>query len=524
MIKRIKENKILLFLSILIIGIIIVLIIRFTYAYLAAAINEARENVTLSSDTTDNLKFELGNPLSINATPTTLPINGDNLVSETYAKAMLTANSTNDTAEYTYLVYFNITNNTLVYSDGSTPEVILSVTDPNGNEVTSIDGLSYGNYNGVNGFDVTTQNGIFTIATNYSIVSNSSTTITEQTWNIKLTYLNQDYDQSINFGNSMTTEVNISKNAKVFADYIMYDVYTGIDGENGLYYHDGEGTYVNVSQEAGDNSYRYSGANPNNYVCFGSDEETCVNDNLYRIIGIFDDDNDGVYNIKLIKYDYVTSDMLGTNSRDYSEYYYDTSAYKGNMDPNTIAGYTWNYDTSVSEGGSNNWTTSELNTINLNTNFLNYLKNIDDELIDMISSTTWYLGGTTDYNYTAKTFYESERNNRGYENNPTIYQAKIGLLYPSDYGYATTPNNWSLNLYNYNKKINDNWMYMGLTEYTITPRVSADNMVFLISTTGPLNSNNSAHGHAVRPVFYLDSDVIYVSGDGSEQNPFRIGL
>ena len=94
---------------------------------------------------------------------------------------MLTVNSTNDTAEYTYWVYFNITDNTLIYSDGSTPEVILSVTDPIGNEVTSIEGLTYGTYNGVTGFDVTTKKGIFTIATNYPITSNSSTNATEQT-------------------------------------------------------------------------------------------------------------------------------------------------------------------------------------------------------------------------------------------------------------------------------------------------------------------------------------------------------
>ena len=56
-------------------------------------------------------------------------------------------------------------------------------------------------------------------------------------------------------------------------DYIINEVYTGTDGESGLYYHDGVGTYG--AQEAGDNSYRYAGANPNNYVCFGSDAATC---------------------------------------------------------------------------------------------------------------------------------------------------------------------------------------------------------------------------------------------------------
>ena len=170
----------------------------------------------------------------------------------------------------------------------------------------------------------------------------------------------------------MITEVSISKNPTL-TDYIKYMVYVE-DGINGLYYHDGIGTYTNADQEAGDNSYRYAGASPNNYVCFGSDEEVCSNDNLYRIIGAFDDDNDKVYNVKLIKYDYVTSEMLGTNGRDYANNYsFYTTYYKGTMDTSTIAAYRWNYDTSINGSGSNNWITSEFNTINLNTNYWNYL-------------------------------------------------------------------------------------------------------------------------------------------------------
>mgnify|MGYP005780529795 FL=1 len=55
-------------------------------------------------------------------------------------------------------------------------------------------------------------------------------------------------------------------NPLLLAEYIINKVYTGVDGENGLYYHDGQGSYTNSDQEAGDNSYRYAGANPNNYV------------------------------------------------------------------------------------------------------------------------------------------------------------------------------------------------------------------------------------------------------------------
>ena len=196
------------------------------------------------------------------------------------------------------------------------------------------------------------------------------------------------------------------------ADYVISNVYTGVDGENGLYYHDGVGTYTNANQEAGDNSYRYAGANPNNYVCFGSVEETCPAENLYRIIGVFDDDKDSNYQIKLIKADYTTSAMLGTDGRDYyGAYSSSTSNYKGSMDTSTIVAYRWNYDTSVDEWGSNNWTTSEFNTINLNTNYWNYL---DTTWQDLIATTTWHLGGMSSYDNTAKAFYDGERNNVGY--------------------------------------------------------------------------------------------------------------
>ena len=212
--------------------------------------------------------------------------------------------------------------------------------------------------------------------------------------------------------------------APIFSDYIINDIYT-TDGENGLYYHDGD-----LANGAQDNSYRYSGANPNNYVCFGSTESPCPAENLYRIIGIFDDDKDTNYQIKLIKSDYTTSAMLGTDGRDYyGTYSYDTSNYKGSMDTSTIAAYRWNYDTSVSTYGSNNWTTSEFNKINLNTNYWNYL---GPTWQNLIAETTWHLGGMTSSSNTAKEYYDGERNNVGYSSNPTSYRDEIGLMYPSD--------------------------------------------------------------------------------------------
>ena len=309
----------------------------------------------------------------------------------------------------------------------------------------------------------------------------------------------------------------------IFSDYIIKYIYTE-DGENGLYYHDGVGTYTNANQEAGDNSYRFSGADPNNYVCFGSDEETCPAENLYRIIGVFDDDKDSNYQIKLIKADYTTSAMLGTGGRDYyGKYPYDTNYYKGSMDTSTIATYRWNYDTSVSTYGSNNWTTSEFNTINLNTNYWNYL---GPTWQNLIAETTWHLGGMTSNGNTAKAFYDGERNNAGYGSNPTTYTDEIGLMYPSDYGYAASSDAWATNLYDYeNSTITaNNWLYMGALEWTLTPRSSYSYRVFSVDVIGYLGSSNANSGHAARPVFYLESNVSLQGGSGTSSDPYRLAV
>ena len=155
------------------------------------------------------------------------------------------------------------------------------------------------------------------------------------------------------------------------AEYIKSQ-YTGTQGENNIYYHDSD-----LANGAGDNSYRYAGANPNNFVCFGSDTSPCPTDNLYRIIGVFGENYHGVTGkqlVKLIKYDYMTTDELGTDG-DYSQTYKEwgmDSTYKGTYgDGERIGVYYWNYKATGS--ATNTWSTSLLNKTNLNTNFINYL-------------------------------------------------------------------------------------------------------------------------------------------------------
>ena len=193
------------------------------------------------------------------------------------------------------------------------------------------------------------------------------------------------------------------------------------------------------------------------------------------------------------------------------------------MDTSTIAGYRWNYDTSVSTYGSNNWTTSEFNKINLNTNYWNYLGTIWQNLI---APTTWYLGSMDDAAYTAKGFYDGERNNAGYGSNPTTYTDEIGLMYASDYGYAASPDAWATNLVSYNNSTitANNWMYLGVYEWTLTPDSSYSSVVFRVLNYGYLSSINAYNGYAARPVFYLKSNVALQGGNGTSSDPYRLAV
>ena len=310
------------------------------------------------------------------------------------------------------------------------------------------------------------------------------------------------------------------------AEYIKSQ-YTGTQGENNIYYHDSD-----LANGAGDNSYRYAGANPNNFVCFGSDTSPCPTDNLYRIIGVFGENYHGVTGkqlVKLIKYDYMTTDELGTDG-DYSQTYKEwgmDSTYKGTYgDGERIGVYYWNYKATGS--ATNTWSTSLLNKTNLNTNFINYL---GTTWANKIATVTWKVGGNTWANIGTKTSsvaYTNEITNPVTTNttdNATTYSAKIGLMYVSDYGFAASPDAWTLTMSSYNNTTatNNNWMYMGLYEWTISRNADYSYNAFFVSGDGGVDDDGvNYYGRGVRASFNLESSVSYVSGSGSMSDPIVI--
>ena len=309
------------------------------------------------------------------------------------------------------------------------------------------------------------------------------------------------------------------------AEYIKSQ-YTGTQGENNIYYHDSD-----LANGAGDNSYRYAGANPNNFVCFGSDTSPCPTDNLYRIIGVFGENYHGVTGkqlVKLIKYDYMTTDELGTDG-DYSQTYKEwgmDSTYKGTYgDGERIGVYYWNYK--ATNSATNTWSTSLLNKTNLNTNFIN---NIGTTWANKIATVTWKVGGNTYANISQSvpaTTYQNEIVNPVTTNttdNATTYSAKIGLMYVSDYGFAASPDAWTLTMSSYNNTTatNNNWMYMGLYEWTISRIADNSDLAFGVGNDGNVFYNDVNYFNGVRASFSLESSVSYVSGSGSMSDPIVI--
>ena len=310
------------------------------------------------------------------------------------------------------------------------------------------------------------------------------------------------------------------------ADYIK-SLYTGTQGENGIYYHD-----ASLTNGAGDNSYRYAGASEavNNYVCFGSDEVTCPNENLYRIVGVIDG------KVKLIHANGATTDMLGTNEgyvNTYQAVYGSSSSYKGNGDLTKIGLYKWN------STGTNTWSTSTTNTINLNTNYLTYLDSKNTKWKTMIADTTWYVGGMTYANgaqSNAKTAYNYELGAN--KDATTTVNAKIGLMYVSEYYYGATPDYWMLPGYDqngswnsdytvwsgndYSKAYNNNWMSTGLVEWTLSRNSDGSSYAFFVNGVGLVVDVGVKGGDVLHPSFNLTSSIKFTSGEGTKNSPIRI--
>ena len=264
------------------------------------------------------------------------------------------------------------------------------------------------------------------------------------------------------------------------------------------------GTTQGTGQVVNENGYRYEGKDPNNYIWF--------NNELWRIIDEASHGVSGQNLVKIIKVDSIGGlawHKSNTNDWTASSLMNLLNGAYLNSQNGTGGKYCYGYSTTV--GVNCDYTESGIN----------------DTYRPMIENVTWHLGGRSMQNATADTFYTAERGTTVYSGRPTTTTGYIGLMYPSDYGYSVLSSSCArtTNLGSYSTAAcaGQSWLYLGASEWTITPVSSFSYDVFRVYN-GSLLSSNAYFGYSARPVLYLDSSVYVIDGNGSVSDPYIIGM
>ena len=475
---KLKPRTRIILLSVISILIVVTIVLGVTYSFMQANIDSSSvTEVSLSScakitlsDTGASINLNNTNPISKNRALQTTPY---------------TFTVTSSCESYVGFNLYLATLNTNTLVDSSIHYIITR----NGSKDILAEGILSDATNALSEFTSDDQNQLNigingTFGTIYRLYNDDIPLQGEVSYDLYL-YVDSEVTDASTMGKTFNAGIAVKSydreaDPTTLADYIINEVYTGTDGDNGLYYHDGIGTYG--AQEAGDNSYRYSGANPNNYVCFGATGADCQNsENQYRIIGVFNNQ------VKLIK---ATS---------YGKYVWDAD----NVN-------TWDESTKPDI-----YTT-------LNETYYNTLGN---EWQNIIAESTWKVGGMANSSTnTAKQYYDVEvgTGQSGYEET-----MKIGLMYVSDYGYGVSPEKWTIALSSFSSNYGtDNWLYLGNDEWLISRFTSSTDTAFNVNSLigGVVYIGSVYTANAVRPSFSLTSTATISSGTGTSSDPFVLNF
>ena len=279
-----------------------------------------------------------------------------------------------------------------------------------------------------------------------------------------------------------------------------------------------------IATDDADNNIRYIGANPNNYVYFNCSDYSNQSDSTcekWRIIGVFKN---------VTKKDGSKADLVKIIRDD------------------SLGSIVWD------SNNVNDWSTASLQTT-LNGTYYNgtyatgALKN--DATRNAIESVVWNLGGTDGNNFTSSSnglashFYGYERGTTVYSGRPTTWTGKIGLMYPSDYGYATSGGSTTdraaclaKEMYNWDGsdvsdcKNNDYLYKSGYLQWTLAPLSSSPASAFYVYSAGSIGGYYRVDNlgidfdgltSAVRPVAFLKSNISITNvGTGTSESPFQL--
>ena len=222
--------------------------------------------------------------------------------------------------------------------------------------------------------------------------------------------------------------------------------------------------------------YRYIGENPNNYVTY--------NNEIWRIIGVFTVDNGAgrkEQRMKLVRKEGIP--------------------------------VVWD------SNSSNNWTKSSIMKA-LNEEF-----SLTSEAESMIGNAKWYLGGYSTHSQIASKFYEEERDRIAYQGYETSWKGKVGLIYPSDYGYATGTNaclEKELNMWETECQ-GTSWLNQGSNQWTMmSDKAKTDEVITITNKGYASNAVVNSSDIVAHPVVYLRSEVQISGGKGTEQEPYTL--
>ena len=279
--------------------------------------------------------------------------------------------------------------------------------------------------------------------------------------------------------------------------------------------------------------YRYYGSNPNNYICLDMEgQSTCPDKHLYRIIGSIYEELEDANRLKVIKATPLTDGTTSAFSWDYT-----SSGSYNNIWATPTNG---NYSNSLTNGSQlmkllnsgawwNGTSDSYYNgsATPVTVNFTNY--KLSDRAKGYIGTSRYYLGGYNTGNVTTLAMYGYERGTNRIDNNrPLYWDGYVGLMYPSDYGYAAGKSCGNgTNLYNYDVSCKSNdWLYNSSNrQWLMSPASYNSDGVWYVTSSGDVNYDINARRSAlVVPVFYLTSSTYITDGDGSISNPYKIVL
>ena len=285
--------------------------------------------------------------------------------------------------------------------------------------------------------------------------------------------------------------------------------------------------------------YRYYGASPNNYICLDMEgQSTCPDKHLYRIIGSIYEEKENTNRIKVIKATPLTDGTTEEFSWDYK-----VNNGSGSYDNIWATITSGNYSNSLTSGSKlmkllnsgawwNGISGSYYNnsTTATTVNFTNY--KLSDKAKSYITTSRYYLGGYNTYQGVMfNQFYAYERGTTRYDTNrPLYWDGYVGLMYPSDYGYAAGNSCVTgTDLYNYGRGCkNKDWLWMTTSsdytngvEWLMSPDSGNSYTVFRVLSAGYVDGYNRSNSNfSARPTFFLTSSVSITSGKGTSVAPY----